>query len=97
MNKLVVTSRVGWGVDRYGFYWYNTEYNNIYNNYKWDITFQNCESLCCIHVAYNTTLAISQNKKQVPSLKGTFTDVEPRKLCLHGASFLGKKCRVWQL
>ena len=25
----------------------------FYNNFKWSITFKNCESLCCMPVTYN--------------------------------------------
>ena len=29
------------------------DYSHAYNNYKWSITFKNCESLYCTPVTYN--------------------------------------------
>ena len=36
---------------------------NIYNNYKWSITFKNCESLYCTPVTYNIVQLYASIKK----------------------------------
>ena len=34
----------------------------FYNNYKWNITFKNCESLCCTFETYNIVHQLYFNK-----------------------------------
>ena len=81
-NKLVVTS-CGEGQHKSGGVqttecntgYTNVLYNmgkiaNIYNNYKWSITFKNCESLCCTFVTYITLYSnCTSVKMQKISLK----------------------------